>query len=333
MPARTSEEEGAAMLCWDDLRFFLAVARTGSTESGARVLKVSQTTAARRVAALEAALSVHLFERRQAGYALTAAGEALVVHAEAVEQAATAFAEAAAAQSREARGTVRLTAPDIYGVTLLPPLLRDLHAAHPNIRIELDTSDAPRDLGAGEADVALRVGDPAKWTGVFGRRIALDPWTIYCSRDYAARHTRPRSGDDLRRHPIIGGGGARVWPAYRRWLQHFGLEDAVAMEHGTTAGLLAAVRSGFGMAILPSFFAGRDPDLVQCIPPPPREQDRMQLWLLASERLRHEPRVRAVMDFLTAALVRQAKAERSAVDESAWAMAAELAGETVHPLI
>jgi len=109
------------MFCWDDLRTFLAVARTGSTLGAAKALKVSQTTAARRIAALETALGLTLFERRQAGYALTPAGEALVGRAEAAEAAATAFGEAAAAQSREATGTVRFTTAEIYATTLLSP--------------------------------------------------------------------------------------------------------------------------------------------------------------------------------------------------------------------
>ena len=314
---------GVAMLCWDDLRYFLAVARTGSTLGAGKALKVSQTTAARRVAALEEALGLHLFERRQAGYALTPAGEAMVARAEIVEQAAAAFADTAAAQRRGSAGVVRLTAPEIYGVTMLPPMLRDLHAAHPGIRIELDTSDAPRDLQSGEADVALRAGDSSRWSGLVGRRISDDPWTMYCSRDYARCHARPHGREGLGRHPIIGGGGAYVWPIYRRWLDHLGLGEAVAMEHGTTAGMLAAVRAGFGMAVLPSFFADRDPELVRCIDPPPTEG--MQLWLLTPERLRHEPRVRAVMDFLGAALTRLTKAERPALDEGAWGL------ETVHP--
>ena len=300
------------MLCWDDLRFFLSVARTGSALAAGKALRVSQTTAARRVAALEAAIGLTLFERRQAGYALTPAGEALVAQAEAVEAAAHGFGEAAAAQARDVSGVVRLTTAEIYAVTILPPMLRDLHAAHPGIRIELDTSDTRRDLGAGEADVALRAGHSERWTGLVGRRIASDPWTMYCSRDYAARHEKPLKKADFARHPIIGGGGQYVWPVYRRWLQHIGLEDAVAMEHGTSSGLLAAVRAGFGMAVLPSFFADRDPDLVRCMDAPPNDQ--LELWLVTHERMRHTPRVRLVMDFLGERLTLMAKAERIAGD-------------------
>jgi DNA-binding transcriptional LysR family regulator len=284
------------MLCWDDLRYFLAVARTGSTLGAGKALKVSQTTAARRVAALEEALELRLFERRQAGYALTPAGEALVAQAQAVEKAAGAFAESAAAQAREASGTVRLTAVEVYAVTLLPELLKELRAVHPGIRIELDTTELARDLAAGEADVALRGGVPAEGGGLVGRRIAADPWTVYCSRSYAQANALPANMEELARHPIIGGGGEYVWPVYRRWLRHHGLEDAVVIEHGSTSGLLAAVRSGMGLAVLPSFMADRDPELVRVVEPP--ESDHMELWLLTHERIRHAPRVRAVMDFL-----------------------------------
>ncbi len=295
------------MLCWDDLRFFLAVARTGSTLAAGRVLKVSQTTAARRVAALEEALGLHLFERRQAGYALTPSGEALVAEAEAVERAAGAFEAAASAQSRDVAGVVRLSAVEIYAATLLPMLMKELRELHPKIRIELDSTETKRDLSAGEADVALRGGYPPEDGGLVGRRIARDPWTVYCSRAYAEANGTPRTMAELAQHPIIGGGGDYVWPMYRRWLQHHGLEDAVVLEHGSTSGLLSAVRAGLGMAVLPSFMADRDPELVQVVPPP--ESDRMELWLVTHERMRHVPRVKAVMEFLGDRLQRLAREE------------------------
>lgn len=293
------------MFCWDDLRTFLAVARTGSTLGAAKALKVSQTTAARRVAALEQELGLTLFERRHAGYALTPAGEALVERAEAVAASANAFEEAAAAQSRDVLGTVRLTTVEIYATVLLSPILKDLRAAHPGIRIELDTTEMHRDLSAGEADIALRAGAAPEGAGLVGRRIGRDPWTLYCSRSYAAAHVKPGTAEELRRHPIIGGGGAYVWPLYRKWLRHMGLEDAVVLEHGSTSGLLSAVRAGMGLAVLPSFMADRHPDLVRVVDPP--SGDRMELWLLTHERLRHTPRVRAVMDFLGERLLRLAR--------------------------
>ncbi|HEX8527952.1 LysR family transcriptional regulator [Allosphingosinicella sp.] len=301
---------------WDDLRYFLAVARDGSTLGAGRTLRVSQTTVARRLAAFEAALGLVLFERRQAGYALTPAGEALVARAEAVEAAVASFAEAAAVQSRDSTGSVCLTATEFHAITILPPILRDLHSAHPGIRIELETSDRPLDLAAGEADVALRGGVIAASGGLVGRRIGADPWTVYCSRAYAAAHARPSSAADLRGHAIVGGGGDRVWPAYREWLRQHRLEEAVTIHHSSASGLLAAVRAGAGLAVLPSFIADRDPDLVRCLPP--ARSDHSELWILTHERLRHTPRIRAVMDFLGERLAKLAR-EAPVPYEGRWA--------------
>jgi DNA-binding transcriptional LysR family regulator len=284
------------MFDWNDLRAFLAVADTGSTLGAGRTLLVSQTTVARRIAALEQATGLVLFERRQAGYVLTPAGEELLPRAQAVRAAAGAFADAVSGQARESGGTVRLTTHDVYTLTILPPILRDLHDQHPGIRIELDSSEQIRDLASGFADIALRSTTHAKGGGLVGRRIAPDPWTVFCSRDYAARRGLPQRREDLRDHDLIGGGGPGVGPLYRAWLRKHALEDAVIMEQGTVTGLLASVRSGMGIAVLPSFVARLEPELIQCLRHD--EDDKIELWLLTHERLRHTPRVRTVLDFL-----------------------------------
>ena len=289
------------MYDWNDLKAFLAVAETGSTLSAAQALRVSQTTVARRVAALEAATSLNLFERRQAGYALTPVGEAMLASAIAVRDAANRFGEAAGARSRDAGGTVSLTTMEIFAVTILPPILRDLRAAHPAIHIDLDTSDEPRDLAAGAADIAIRSSKQPTGAGLVGRRIADNPWTVYCSRDYADRQGIPHTRDELAAHPFIGGGGG-VWEPYQAWLRQYGLEESVVMRYDTASGLLAGVRAGMGLTVLPAFLADREADLIRCIPP--KSEDTTGLWLLTHERLRHVPRVRLVLDFLAAELAK-----------------------------
>jgi DNA-binding transcriptional LysR family regulator len=286
------------MMDWNDLRYFLAVARDGSTLAAARVLRVSQTTVARRIAALEEALGFPLFEKRQAGYALTPAGQDLLKRAEGVEAAASAFSEAASAQSRDVTGIVKITTEEVYAITILAPLLRELHETHAEIVIELDTSQQVRDLGAGEADISLRSTKNSTQlsAGLVGRQLCIDDWALYCSRDYASRHGVPKNRAQLRQHAFIGGGGGNLWIHYQNWLQTLGLESNVAMHHATSGGLLSGVRSGFGIAVLPCIVGDSDPDLVQCLPP--RGEHGRVLWLFTHERVRHTPRVRAVIDFL-----------------------------------
>jgi DNA-binding transcriptional LysR family regulator len=290
---------------WNDLRYFLAVARSGSTLAAGKALRVSQTTVARRIAALEEALGLPLFERRQAGYVLTPAGEALLGQAEQVEASTGRFSEAAAAQARDLTGTVRITSEEIYMQGLVSPLLRELHDRHPEIMIELDTGQTVRDLGAGEADIALRSSSEDQPAGLVGRRICIDDWTLYCSRDYAGRHGVPKNVRELKRHAIVGGGGGNLWRHYQAWLRSLDLEAQVAMHHATSTGLLSAVRSGFGIAVLPCIVADAEPDLIRCIEP--REDHGRVLWLLTHERVRHRPSVRAVIDFMYERLSRHAR--------------------------
>lgn len=284
------------MLDWNDLRYLLAVAEGGSTLAAGRTLRVSQTTVARRIAALEDALKIRLFERRQGGYSLTADGQELLGPAEEVRVAAERFAAAAAARTRDFGGSVKLTTEEIFAVTLLAPLLKELHELHPQIRIELDTSRELLDLGAGDADIALRSTSKPQPAGLVGRRIVRDDWTLYCSREYAGRHGVPASVDDLKQHAIVGGGGGNLWRAYSSWIRQLGLEDQVAMQHGSSTGLLSAVRSGFGIAALPCIVADADPELIRCLNP--EFTHRRMMWLLTHERVRNTPRVRTVIDFL-----------------------------------
>lgn len=299
---------------WNDIRHFIAVADTGSTLAAARKLRVSQTTAARRVAALEDALGLVLFERRPAGYALTPAGEALLVHARSVEAAARDFADAGAAHQREGGGVVRLSVGHILATTILPPILRALHDAHPEIHIDLETTDEKRDLAAGAADIALRTTDRPAGSGLVGRRLADDIWAIYCSRAYAAEHGRPTRRSELHGHPFVGGGGDGVWQIYQHWLRANDLERSIAIHHNSALGLLAAVRAGMGLAVLPCIVADNDPDLILCLPP--ARGETRGIWLLTHERLRHTPRIRTVLDFIGERLPPLAVRGRHATNEA-----------------
>ena len=154
------------------------------------------------------------------------------------------------------------------------------------------------------ADIAIRSSKQPTGGGLVGRRIADNPWTVYCSRDYADLHGIPHTREELATHPFIGGGGY-VWEPYQAWLRQYGLEESVVMQYDSASGLLAGVRSGMGLTILPAFLADREPDLIRCIPP--KTEDTTGLWLLTHERLRHVPRVRLVLDFLAAELTKLAR--------------------------
>ena len=288
------------MFDWNDIRVFLAVAESGSTLGASKALGISQSTAARRVAALEAAIGQRLFDRLQSGYRLTANGAALLPDARQVAAAAEGFASDAGARARALTGTVRLTTTELYATEVLPRLIGAFRERHPGIRIELLATDRLLDLARGEADIALRAGTrmPTE-PGLVGRRVGYDSWTIYCSKGYAREHGIPRGPANLNDHALLGGGGDMVWPEYLIWLKRYGLESAVVLEQSSPTGLLAALRAGIGISIMSTSIGDADPELIQCMPP--LDEYHTEVWLLTHERLRSEPRVRAVIDYLAEA--------------------------------
>ena len=301
---RSAKVQNAPMFDWNDARFFVAVAGTGSTLAAGRALRVSQTTVARRIAALEQSLGLALFDKRRSGYVLTSAGQTLLAEARMLHAAAEALSDAASAQKRETGGTVRLTTEESYANGVLTPMLRELHELRPDIVIELDATEEVRDLEGGAADIAVRVAKEMTGNGLVGRKIGIDLWTVYCSRSYAEAHGVPRNRRELATHPLIGGGGGRIGRYYGLWLKENGLEQAVAMTHGSVTGIIAAVRSGVGCAALPCMVAELDDQLVRCLPA--TTNGGMEIWLLAHERQRQSPRIRTVLDFLGDRLKRHA---------------------------
>lgn len=294
------------MTDWNDIRYLVSVAETGSTLAASRALRVSQTTVARRLHALEQATGLTLFDRHQGGYRITADGAALLAEARAVTAAANAFDSAVATRARQSSGVVRLTTEDIFAHTLLAPMLVELRALHPGIVIELDISSELRDLGAGGADIALRGTYTLPPAGVVGRRICADEWSLYCSRGYAARHGIPSSKAELKGHAIVAGGGGSVWKAYQAFLRHHGLEENVAVHQPTSGGLLSSIRDGLGIGVLPNLVAENDESLIRCLPT--RGNADHDIWLLTHERVRHSLPVRTAIDFFYERLAAAAKA-------------------------
>ena len=292
--------QNAAMLDWDDLRHFLAVARAGSTLGAARLLGVNQTTVARRVASLEAALGgAALCERRQAGYRLTEAGRRVLAHAERMEAEAATLVQLLASERRRVAGTVRATTSELLANVILVPFLQELRRAHPELRVQVIVDDRRLDLARGEADVALRAGWGSLEPGLVGRRLCDSGWSVYCSRDYAARHGgAPTTPEALRGHQLVGGEGALAENPGLRWLEATAAGGEVTCRSNSLTNLIAAVRAGLGLAALPCFLADAEPDLIRCLPPV--EAMRASLWLVTREELRDAPHIRTFLDALAA---------------------------------
>jgi len=297
------------MFDWNDVRTFLAVARGGSTLTASQKLKVSQPTVARRITALEEALGLTLFERRQAGYRLTPDGEALLPAAETVEEGAITLANAAAARSGALEGVVKLTSNEMAGAQI-NPLIGALRDAYPGIRVDLIATEAKLDLAAGEADIAIRTTlAPPQGAGLYVRKIVDLPSLIYCSRAYAERHGVPRDPDSLPGHQIIGVDGYLTRLPGFPWFEAKAAGATVAARASSFTALFEKLRSGLGVGVFHWGVFERDPNMIPCFFIPAELYG--QVWLLTHERSRKLPHVRAVADHVALALERWGRRARA----------------------
>ncbi|HWL86463.1 MAG TPA: LysR family transcriptional regulator [Polyangiaceae bacterium] len=283
---------------WGDLRIFLAVARQGSTVAAARTLGVNQTTVARRIAALEAALGVRLFDRRQDGYRLTEAAAALRGQAERIELEVETLTRLVAQQSRGLEGSIRLTAPEGVAYFILTPWLGEFMDLYPDIRIEVIATERFLDLARGEADMAIRSSSTAPTeTGIVFRRLAPQPCAVYCSQAYAARHGIPKTAAALNEHVVIGADGALEKKGPFAWLAAAAPRATVRHVCSSFVNIVAAIKAGHGVSTLPRLIAANDPELVECFELPDLGR---HFFLITSEALKDLPRMRALHDFIVA---------------------------------
>jgi DNA-binding transcriptional LysR family regulator len=296
----------SVMFDWNDLKAFLAVARSGSTLAAAKILRVNQTTVARRVEGLEAALSLKLFERGQTGSRLTEIGQDLLAEAERLERAAQAFQNRAQAHSRGLAGTLRVTAIELVANMLLTPAIAEFRRHYPEVKVDLLVTDDVLDIEGGEADVAIRFADEMPTSNLIARKLAEFPHTLYCSRDYAAWRGRPAGPHDLAGHDLIGGEGDLERLPTLVWMfrQAGGVEPA--HRSNSMSNLVHAVRAGLGVAPLACVVGDADPALLRC-------SDHIveapaAAWLVMRRELKDTPRMRAFVDFLVPFLRRDSQA-------------------------
>jgi DNA-binding transcriptional LysR family regulator len=281
------------MFDWNDLKYFLAVARHGSTIAAGKALRLNQSTVQRRIVELEKRLGRKLVSRTASGYRLTDFGKELQPYAERIEAMVMDFERQVADTERDHSGVVRVTCPEPI-VQRMTPLIERFHARYPKLRVEFVMSDRYLDLSKGEADVAFRSGDTDD--ELIGRKIADSVWAVYASGRYIERHGRPTRIEELSQHPLVAFDESMSKHRVAKWLEDVAPDAKIIARNNSVLGLMYAVKSGVGVGALPTAIADAEPDLVRVLGPIP---ELARSWrLLAHPDLRRTPRIAAFFDFI-----------------------------------
>lgn len=306
------------MYDWNDLKYLLAVIRAGSTAAAARSLGVSQTTVARRLDALEHALSTPLFERMPEGFRPTKLAMDLLPLAERIEERASRLSDLASAHARHSRQVLRVSTTPLLAAHLLPDLLAHYRHEVSEMTVEIDTSNNPSDLVHGEADLALRLGTLPQNPEIIRSRVGISHWTLYASRDFVKTHGIPASPEALIACPLAVGEGAlaRILPLQR--LSELLSSHPPAYRCDSPEALIALVRAGLAAAPLPVWLAARDETLVPL--PVSACNVAAPIWMLCHERNRHVRHIEAFRKVATLrlrAMRRQFSEPEKALDQAA----------------
>lgn len=281
---------------WDDLRFFLAVARSGQLARAGAQLGVDATTVGRRLRRLETELQQTLFELNRHGHALTEAGERLLLEAEGIERAANTIASRPASLGQVA-GLIRVSVSEGFGTWLLASRLRDFARAHPEVRVDLVANSGFLNPSRREADVAILLARPSRGPLV-SRKLSDYRIGFYASPDYLAEAgAADIARDELGRHRLIGYIPDLIYAPELRYLDEVadGLVPELRSSSINAQYRLAA--SGAGVAALPRFIGDADPDLRRIA----REVEITRtFWLVTHEDTRRLARIEAFTTWLLA---------------------------------
>lgn len=279
------------VLNWDDLRFFLALARKRTVSAAGRELEVKHTTVSRRIKALERGLATRLFDHLPDGYALTPAGENLYQNALLMEEQAHAVDRQVFGLDAQLRGHLVLTASHDVFSRLVIPQLGIFRKAYPGIELQLYSDTGLADLSARQADIALRL-TPKPPDYLIGKKVMRLGIGIYASQQYLKQHSQWNQlvlwNDEIDKP---------------EWAQHNFPHAEVVIRANDVTTLLACLKSHMGITMLPCYIGDSAPELVRL--DLPLQDSSWGVWVLSHVDLRSTARVRACREFLVDILEQQ----------------------------
>ncbi|PCH95051.1 MAG: LysR family transcriptional regulator [Rhodobacteraceae bacterium] len=279
---------------WDDLQYFLAVARDGQILGAANRLGVSQAKVNRRISALETALDCKLYERSTRGCILTDDGRALMERAINIESETLRIPSVLRDRDSDVSGTIRIGAPDGFGVSFLAPRLHLLRAQFPELSVQLVPVPRVFSLSQREADIAVTIGRPQKGR-LRVRKLTDYSLGLFATRDYLATHGTPQKVQDLEQHCLVSYVDDLIFTPELDYTSQIYPQWQSDIEVSSAQGQFQVISSGAGIGVLHDFMACHDPNLIQVLPDITLLRSYWTVW---HESMKNSRRVTEVARFL-----------------------------------
>lgn len=281
---------------WNDLRFFLSVARTGRITVAARRLGMDHATVSRRISALEHALKAQLFIRQPRGYLLTEHGEKLLRWAEQMEALALSAEGDVAGSTLELSGIVRIGAPDGFGSMFLAPRLGHLCDQYPDLDVQLIATSHVFSLSKREADVAITLAEPSSGR-VRAQKLTDYYLGLYASPDYLAKRPEIKKTSDLQDHRFIGYIDDLLFTPELDYIPQISETLRSQLTSTNLIAQLEATAAGIGICVLPDFIGRHRPDIVPVLPK--SVQLMRSFWLMTHIDSWELSRIRKTVSFIS----------------------------------
>ena len=284
------------MLDWDDLRYFLAIARHGNLVAAAKELRVAQSTVGRRLASLEASLGTRLLNRTPEGYVATLAGDQVRREAERFETGSVALERDIGGRDTRLSGSVRVTCAESVASHILSPCLAAMHSKHPDIMVELIPDLREPSLSMREADISVRLKQSNQHDLVV-RKVGILGFGLYASPDYLDKHGELAFEAGCPGHHIVAQVDDLQDSEQTGWLGSLASRSRIALQTSSHEAAMVAALHGGGLACLARLRADGQQGLTRLATPSPVPDTG--IWLVAHKDNRSNARIRAILTHLT----------------------------------
>jgi len=282
---------------WNNIKIFLAIARQGGLAGAAEELGTTHSTVFRHLNDFEQELGVRLFDRHNAGYRLTEAGETVLEEAQAMEGNALAFQRQIAGKDDRISGHLRILTTHGLSIYLMEPLFKPFQDTYPDIRLSVDWGNLRQSLSNYQADIILLPSHKPP-ENAFGRKVADICFSLFANQAYLKRHGWPESLNDLRGYDTVAYHESFATEPFYDWYHRITQHARKRMTLNSFLTVRAALEAGYGIGLLPYIYGASSSVLVPL--GPPIEGVSRPLWVLTHRDLKNTVRVRTFMDYMAA---------------------------------